>query len=963
MATTDLTDRVQSVLGDAYRVERELPPGGMSRLFLATERSLDRRVVVKVLPPELASEVSAARFQREVTLAAHLQHPHILPVLSAGSRDGLLYYITPFVDGESLRQRLDRETKLPVATAVRILTETADALARAHAAGVVHRDIKPENILLQDRHALLADFGVARALHEATNSDRLTEVGSGVGTPGYMAPEQLAGERHVDARADVYALAIVGYEMLAGRSPFTGATPQAVAAAHFTSAPPPVSQLRPDVPREISDAIAKALAKDPDKRFATAAEFRDVLAATAPPPTSRTRRIAAYASAAVVVIAIVAALVWRARPHAPAAIDENLVAVEPFTVLDPALDVWRDGMVDVLAHNLDGAGPLRTVSPTVIVHRAHDTGTPPADLARQLGAGLAVTGRIERSGADSVRVSASFVDVASGRPGEEVACRGRIDHMDVVTDSLTIALLRSLSRTQTVGVTRGSLAGAKSLPALKALLESEQAFRRGAWDSAQKAAEEAIRLDSTFALAYYWAAFSAGWVRSITDSLSDYYSDQAQVYNHGLSPRDSLLIASNAQLENYKYWQFQPLHEMFALAEAGVKRYPDDPQIWNNLGEVREHAGLGPHVGVPKRLRLAAFARAIALDSSFASSYVHAISLAFEVMGPDSGVRYARRFLALNPPSLDADATRLQILLLGTPRDTVAARQMVDSASPDALQRAWLNIREVPDSAESAVWLANGILRRVGPQTRVGGTPPIGMWYVSMMERGHIRAMNPFTPENLKHAGDVPPPSPVAAATAVLGPLGIFPATVLDSALRIPSNMQNGWSWFGLRWWAERGDTADLKAFLAVRSASPPFAGKGAHPAAYDTVVTRAYLALAHHDTAQALQRFNTLPDTLCGGRCEPDVIMRAELLASHGQAALADTLLQRPSGTPYIGAFVELLRTLALARAAERAGDNRTAVDAYTRIEDFWSGGDPELQPAVKEARAALTRLSSDKR
>ncbi len=198
---SDLSERVQSVLGDAYHIERELPPGGMSRLFLATERSLDRQVVVKILPPELASEVSAARFQREVTLAAHLQHPHILPVLSAGSRDGILYYITPYVDGESLRQLLDREPKLPVNTAVRILTEAAGALARAHAAGVIHRDIKPENILLQDGHALLADFGVARALREATGSNRLTDVGTGIGTPGYMAPEQIAGERNVDARA------------------------------------------------------------------------------------------------------------------------------------------------------------------------------------------------------------------------------------------------------------------------------------------------------------------------------------------------------------------------------------------------------------------------------------------------------------------------------------------------------------------------------------------------------------------------------------------------------------------------------------------------------------------------------------------------------------------------------------------------------------------------------------------
>ncbi len=222
MATSDLRDQLQATLGNAYRLERELPPGGMRRLFLATERSLDRQVVIKLLPPEYASEVSAARFQREVTLTAHLQHPHILPILSAGSRDGLLYYVMPYVEGESLRQRLEREGKLPIAAAVQILREVADALSRAHEAGVVHRDIKPENILLQRDHALLADFGVARALHEAAGGQRLTDTGMGLGTPGYMAPEQLAGERNVDARANVYALAVVGYENACRRGTIYG---------------------------------------------------------------------------------------------------------------------------------------------------------------------------------------------------------------------------------------------------------------------------------------------------------------------------------------------------------------------------------------------------------------------------------------------------------------------------------------------------------------------------------------------------------------------------------------------------------------------------------------------------------------------------------------------------------------------------------------------------------------------
>src|SRR5437879_4306281 len=212
----DLLARLQAALGDTYRIEKELGGGGMSRLFLATEASLHRQVVIKLLPPEFTSEVSAARFRQEIELAAHLQHPNILPVLTAGARDDLLFYVMPFVSGESLRHRLTREGKLPVADAVRVLYEIADALAYAHAEGVIHRDIKPENILLLGAHAALTDFGVARALVESRSGGRLTATGLALGTPGYMSPEQAAGEWHIDARADLYALAVVGYEMLAG---------------------------------------------------------------------------------------------------------------------------------------------------------------------------------------------------------------------------------------------------------------------------------------------------------------------------------------------------------------------------------------------------------------------------------------------------------------------------------------------------------------------------------------------------------------------------------------------------------------------------------------------------------------------------------------------------------------------------------------------------------------------------
>jgi tRNA A-37 threonylcarbamoyl transferase component Bud32 len=349
---TELITRIQAALGDAFHVERELGGGGMSRLFLATEASLNRKVVIKLLPPDLASEVSAARFKQEMEFAAHLQHPHILPILAAGAREGLLYYIMPYVAGESLRGRLEREGRLSVADATRLLTEVADALAFAHGKGIIHRDIKPENVLLEGKHAVLADFGIARALLESRTGRPLTVTGTSVGTPGYMAPEQLSGE-FVDARADVYALAVVGYEMLAGAPPFTGPSAQAILTAHLTTPPSPVHSLRPDVPISLSAALSRALAKEPGERFASAMEFADAVAAAepaskAPIETRQPGRLRRWILLAAVLtgLAVIGTLLTRAQ--ASRRRDSDLLVR-----LTPAAD---SGRLDEVAEILAGAG-------------------------------------------------------------------------------------------------------------------------------------------------------------------------------------------------------------------------------------------------------------------------------------------------------------------------------------------------------------------------------------------------------------------------------------------------------------------------------------------------------------------------------------------------------------------------------------------------------------------------------
>jgi serine/threonine-protein kinase len=268
-----LPDQLQRALGATYRIERELGQGGMATVYLADDLKHDRQVAVKVLRPELAAALGPDRFTREIRIAARLQHPHILPLLDSGQAEGFLYYVMPYVGGQSLRDRLARQGELPVHEAVRLLVEIADALAFAHAQGVVHRDIKPDNILLSGRHALVMDFGVAKAVSEATGRHTLTSVGVAIGTPAYMAPEQATADPNIDHRVDIYAVGVMGYELLTGRTPFQGLTPQQMLAAHVTEEPAPISRYRPSISPALQSVVMRCLAKHASDRWQTAQEL------------------------------------------------------------------------------------------------------------------------------------------------------------------------------------------------------------------------------------------------------------------------------------------------------------------------------------------------------------------------------------------------------------------------------------------------------------------------------------------------------------------------------------------------------------------------------------------------------------------------------------------------------------------------------------------------------------------
>jgi len=339
---TDPASRLTAALADRYVIERELGQGGMATVYLAHDARHDRRVALKVLRPELAAVIGAERFLSEIKTTANLQHPHILPLYDSGETDSFLFYVMPFVEGESLRDRLNREKQLPVPDAVHIATEIADALDYAHRHGVIHRDIKPENILLHDGRALVADFGIALAASKAGGT-RMTETGMSLGTPTYMSPEQAMGEREITAKSDVYALGCVTYEMLMGEPPFTGPTAQAIVARVVTEEPRSISLQRKTVPPHVNAAVLKALAKLPADRFSTAAAFSEALAnptatmATPLPPAGvpgsvagdgeRWRRVAVVAAAFAVVLGGLAGWEWLRSPE-PGAVSRFVVEFE-----------------------------------------------------------------------------------------------------------------------------------------------------------------------------------------------------------------------------------------------------------------------------------------------------------------------------------------------------------------------------------------------------------------------------------------------------------------------------------------------------------------------------------------------------------------------------------------------------------------------------------------------------------
>jgi len=457
----DLRDRLQHTLGTAYTIERELSGGGMSRVFVATETRLGRRVVVKVLRTEISASTSAERFEREMALCARCHHPHIVPVLATGEVEGLPWFTMPLVEGESLRDRVNREGRLPVGETIHLLTEIADALAYAHRMGVVHRDIKPENILLQDGHAVVADFGVAKALDAATLTDsalQMTGVGVMIGTPAYMAPEQATGEAVIDHRVDLYALGVVAYELLTGKNPFGGASPVQVVTAQLTRTPPSVVEERRDCPPALARLIQRLLAKDPSVRHATADDVRAELQAIGSGTFEafagrRPRRVGLLAGlGAVAGLALLTFALTRQRsvpgaaPPPPGA-DTRSLAVLPFENIggDSTTDYFSAGIAEELISALGRLEGLRVVSRTS-AFAAGQRSTDVREIGARLGVSTLLEGTVQQSG-QRVKVTARLVNVARDSQLWAGEYRSELRDVFAVQDTIARAIAAALQVT------------------------------------------------------------------------------------------------------------------------------------------------------------------------------------------------------------------------------------------------------------------------------------------------------------------------------------------------------------------------------------------------------------------------------------------------------------------------------------------------------------------------------------
>jgi serine/threonine-protein kinase len=620
---------LQEALAPQYRLERELGRGGMGVVFRATDTTLDRPVAIKVVHPELAAHASIVRrFLAEARTIARLRHPSIVAVHAAGTAQGLLYYVMDEVEGESLRDRLDREGKLPVADVTRIVADLASALDAAGRAGVVHRDVKPENVLLErdTGRALLADFGIARAM--VADGASSTGQGVAVGTPAYMSPEQAAGEE-VDSRSDLYGLGVVGYEMLVGHPPFQGSN-RVVVSKHIAERPVPVERLRAECPKPLAGAVMKALEKHPGERWQTGEELRQAAAGERTLPSARGPRRPVVLALAAVALAVLGTTIGLARrgDQPPEGVNpRHSILVLPFDNLrdDPSVDWMREGSVNMLGLNLAQWNDLTVVDQERLydllgrhdVKPAEDIGLDLARrLAREAGVWTVVLGDFARTG-DSLHLAARVYDVATGNRISIARVDDRTeDDARPLFDQLAAKLL-NLSGAPTdlpVDLARSTT---QSLEAYRSYLAGVVRLNR--WDlaGAERDLNRAVALDTTFGLAYYKLALTRGWLVGQEDSVADRAIVRATAHSSNLPEHDRTVINAYRAFIEGEYTEARGLYQRL------IDRDGLDADAWYGLGEAWFHDTAGPNQAPAFTQAIRAFRRTLDLDPDYALAYDH----------------------------------------------------------------------------------------------------------------------------------------------------------------------------------------------------------------------------------------------------------------------------------------------------------------------------------------------------
>jgi len=542
---TALRDRLQAALADDYTIECELGGGGMSHVFLATERRLDRQVVIKLLPPDLTGGVSLDRFHREIQLVARLQNPHIVPVIAAGEADGVPFFTMPFVEGRSLRDLLEAGTKVSISEGANILRDVATALAYAHERGIVHRDIKPDNVLLSGGAAVVTDFGVAKAISSAREGTSapggsLTQIGFSLGTPLYMAPEQAAADPGTDHRADIYSFGIMAYELFAGAPPFAGRAPAALLAAQMTETPPPLSVARPDAPVPLVDLIRRCLEKDAAKRPQSAAELvrgldqalvssgsatlgsqPSAVAPVAPPTRSRKKVALAIMFASLFVVFASTGLILSRRGGGAATPDApRSVAVLPLENVGGGDSdrYFSEGITDELTSALGKVPDLRVATRTS-VFALRGKGMDAQQIAKTLKVSSLLEGTIRRSG-DRLRVTAQLTNATDGLALWSDVYERQMKDVFAVQDDISSSIANALrvalapaAGAKPGAATRTALAGTEDLVAYDLYLRGRYFWHQRGNDALHRAAEyfgQAIDRDPTFARAYAGLADALG---------------------------------------------------------------------------------------------------------------------------------------------------------------------------------------------------------------------------------------------------------------------------------------------------------------------------------------------------------------------------------------------------------------------------------------------------------------------